>query len=311
MNPNSLGDVLLLPANTKLATVSGKVGWDNSLSAKLPAEIRIKAVQKPLWLETTLDSLGNYSVAVPTGNYEILLPDTYFLSGNKVYASEQKKPIVVLARGGQKTTAATLTIPGSAAPDLIPAKGILPDFSAANAEEVDRFITTYQKYYNIPGVSLALIKDGKMVYHKTYGVRNTMTGDKVDETTLFEAASITKPVFAFAVQRLAERGIIDLDKPLYLYLPYPDIESDERYKLMTARHVLTHRTGFPNWRWMNEDGKLNLKFTPGTAYNYSGEGFEAKDSAYYASQARATLKPNPADYIADSENYFIDNALPE
>ena len=101
-----------------------------------------------------------------------------------------------------------------------------------------------------------------------------MTGEKVDENTLFEAASVTKPVFAFAVQRLAERGIIDLDKPLYLYLPYPDIEYDERYKLMTARHVLTHRTGFPNWRWMNEDGKLNLKFTPGTSYNYSGEGFE-------------------------------------
>ncbi len=73
---------------------------------------------------------------------------------------------------------------------------------------------------------------------------------------------------------MAERGIIDLDKPLYLYLPYPDIEYDERYKLMTARHVLTHRTGFPNWRYMNEDGKLNLRFTPGTDYNYSGEGFE-------------------------------------
>ena len=43
---------------------------------------------------------------------------------------------------------------------------------------------------------------------------------------------------------------------------------------MTARHVLTHRTGFPNWRSMNEDGKLNLRFAPGTAYNYSGEGFE-------------------------------------
>ena len=78
----------------------------------------------------------------------------------------------------------------------------------------------------------------------------------MDENTLFEAASVTKPVFSFAVQRLAERGVIDLDKPLYLYLPYPDIEYDERYKLMTARHVLTHRTGFPNWRWMNEDGKL-------------------------------------------------------
>ena len=167
-----------------------------------------------------------------------------------------------------------MTIPGSPRPDLIPAKGILHDFTSASASEVDRFIETYQKYYNIPGVSLALIKDGELVYHKTYGVRNTMTGEKVDDNTLFEAASVTKPVFAFAVQRLAERGIIDLDKPLYLYLPYKDIEYDDRYKLMTARHVLTHRTGFPNWRWMNEDGKLNLKFTPGTAYNYSGEGFE-------------------------------------
>jgi CubicO group peptidase (beta-lactamase class C family) len=105
-------------------------------------------------------------------------------------------------------------------------------------------------------------------------VKNTFTGEKVDSNTLFEAASVTKPVFAFAVQRLAERGVIDLDKPLYLYLPYPDIEYDERYKLITARHVLTHRTGFPNWRSMNADGKLDLKFTPGTKYNYSGEGFE-------------------------------------
>jgi CubicO group peptidase (beta-lactamase class C family) len=68
--------------------------------------------------------------------------------------------------------------------------------------------------------------------------------------------------------------VIDLDKALYLYLPYKDIEHDERYKLITARHVLTHRTGFPNWRYMNADGKLNIRFTPGTAYNYSGEGFE-------------------------------------
>jgi CubicO group peptidase (beta-lactamase class C family) len=139
---------------------------------------------------------------------------------------------------------------------------------------VDDFIEAYRNYFNIPGVSLALIKDGELVYQKTYGVRNTMTGDKVDSSTLFEAASITKPVFAFAVQRLAERGIIDLNKPLWQYLPYPDIEYDKRYKFITAKHVLTHRTGFPNWRSMNPDGKLNLKFIPGSGYGYSGEGFE-------------------------------------
>jgi len=167
-----------------------------------------------------------------------------------------------------------LVIPTIPVSDLIPSKGILHDFTSSRAKEVDRFIETYQNYYGIPGVSLALIKDGKVVYHKTYGVINTMTGEKVSDNTLFEAASITKPVFAFAVLRLAEKGVIDLDKPLYLYLPYKDIENDDRYKLITARHVLTHRTGFPNWRWMNQDGKLNIRFTPGTAYNYSGEGFE-------------------------------------
>jgi CubicO group peptidase (beta-lactamase class C family) len=275
MNPNSLGDVILLPANEKLATLFGKAGWDTQIKVPLPGQVRINAVpNQKLWLETELDSLGNYSVKVPAGKYEIMIPDAYLLNGKDVYATGPKKPVIVVAKAGQKTAAPQLSIPGSPAPDLIPAKGVLHDFTSASANEVDRFIETYQKYYGIPGVSLALIKDGQMVYHKTYGVRNTMTGDKVEVNTLFEAASITKPVFAFAVQRLAERGVIDLDKPLWLYLPYQDIESDERYKLITGRHVLTHRTGFPNWRWMNEDGKLNIKFTPGTAYNYSGEGFE-------------------------------------
>ncbi|WP_315815533.1 serine hydrolase domain-containing protein [Paraflavitalea speifideaquila] len=153
---------------------------------------------------------------------------------------------------------------------LIPGKGVLHQFTLADSGRIDQFIKTYQQYYKIPGASLALIKDGRVVYHKVYGVKNAFTGEAVDSLTLFEAASVTKPVFAFAVLRLAERGLIDLDKPLYLYLPYKDIEDDERYKLMTVRHVLTHRTGFPNWR----DGKLTLLFTPGEKYNYSGEGFE-------------------------------------
>ena len=152
--------------------------------------------------------------------------------------------------------------------------GLLLNFDQNKAAELDGFIESYQKRYHIPGVSLALIKDGKLAYVQTYGVRNTATQVPVDENTLFEAASVTKPVFAFAVLRLMEKGIIDLDKPLYQYLPNKEIEYDERYKLITARHVLSHRTGFPNWRHQNKDGKLDLKFTPGSEYSYSGEGFE-------------------------------------
>jgi CubicO group peptidase (beta-lactamase class C family) len=273
-DPNSLGDILLLPANQQLATLQGKVGWDQPSNVPLPGEVRLTAAGKELWLEAGVDSMGNYSIDVPAGKYTLSIPDAYSQRGDSMYAVTQKGSVMVLVKAGVKNTSSPLTISSTLFPDLLTAKGMLLDFNSASKAKVDQFIETYQKYYDIPGVSLALIKDGKLVYHKTYGVRNIATQEPVDSNTLFEAASVTKPVFAFAVQRLADRGVIELDKPLYGYLPYEDIAHDERYKLITARHVLTHRTGFPNWRWMNEDGKLDLKFTPGTSYNYSGEGFE-------------------------------------
>lgn len=274
-NPHSLGDVIFLPADAKLAAVSGTVKWDPNPKEELPREVRLVSVKnQKLWLEAEVDSTGKYAAYVPVGEYAVTLPEAYLIGEENVYGTAQKKPVLLTATAGQTTTASPLVISGIPLSDMVPDKGILHDFTPASAARMDEFIQTYQNYFGIPGVSLALIKDGKVIYHKTYGVINTMTGEKVTNNTLFEAASITKPVFAFAVQRLAERGVIDLDKPLWLYLPYADIQHDERYKQITARHVLTHRTGFPNWRWMNPDGKLNLKFAPGTGYGYSGEGFE-------------------------------------
>jgi CubicO group peptidase (beta-lactamase class C family) len=74
--------------------------------------------------------------------------------------------------------------------------------------------------------------------------------------------------------RLADQGIINLDKPLYQYLPNPDIDYDDRYKLITARMVLCHTSGFPNWRGDNKGAQLTIQFTPGSKYSYSGEGYE-------------------------------------
>ena len=92
----------------------------------------------------------------------------------------------------------------------------------------------------------------------------------IDETTYFEAASLSKPLFAFFVMKQVEKGIIDLDRPLYQYLPYPDIEHDERYKRITARMILSHSSGFPNWR----QDTLQIQFTPGTNFLYSGDGYK-------------------------------------
>lgn len=276
VNPRSLCDVLFMPSNEKLATITGSIGWEKKTNIPVPGQIRITSITSPaLWVTTATDSLGNYSAQLPVGKYRVDLPDHYIHRGDTVYATKFKQPVIVAVTQGKTTKVPAFVIPLTPAPNLLPDKGILHGrFTKANAQIIDHFINTYRDYYNIPGASLALIKDGKLIYHQTYGVRNTFTKQPVDSNTLFEAASVTKPVFSFAVQRLAERGVINLDTPLYRYLPYPDIAYDDRYKLVTARHVLTHQTGFPNWRWMNADGKLDIKFTPGTKFGYSGEGFE-------------------------------------
>lgn len=148
------------------------------------------------------------------------------------------------------------------------------DGKAIEPAELDAFLATKMKELKIPGLSLAVINDSEVVYHRSLGVINNSTMEKVDDQTIFEAASMSKPVFTYLVMRLVEKGLLDLDTPLHTYLPYADIAHDERYKLITARMVLTHTSGFPNWRFHNKDGKLDIKFTPGTQFNYSGEGFE-------------------------------------
>ncbi|WP_276371917.1 serine hydrolase [Chryseolinea sp. H1M3-3] len=140
--------------------------------------------------------------------------------------------------------------------------------------KMDTFLRSQMDSIGMPGLSFALISDGQLVYRRTLGVTNVETKHRVSYRTLFDAASMTKTPFAFLVMRLVEKGVLDLDDPLYKYLPYPDIAYDDRYKQITGRMVLSHTTGFPNWRFFNKDGKLDIKFTPGTQYQYSGEGYE-------------------------------------
>lgn len=140
--------------------------------------------------------------------------------------------------------------------------------------KMDAFLRSQMDSIGMPGLSFALINDGQIVYRRTLGVTNVETKQRVSYGTVFDAASMTKTPFAFLVMRLVEKGVLNLDNPLYTYLPYPDIAYDDRYKLITARMVLSHTTGFPNWRFFNKDGKLDIKFIPGTQFQYSGEGYE-------------------------------------
>lgn len=141
-------------------------------------------------------------------------------------------------------------------------------------DSIDSYLESKMKSLSITGLSIAIINDGQVVYHQTKGYAIVEDKIPVTKNTIFEGASISKSVFAYFVMKYVEEGKLDLDKPLYQYMPYPAIEYDERYKKITARMVLSHRTGFPNWREDEKDGLLKLKFDPNSDYSYSGEGYQ-------------------------------------
>ena len=78
----------------------------------------------------------------------------------------------------------------------------------------------------VPGLSIAIIKDAKLFWHRGFGVKDNASKEPVDNDTVFEAASTSKPVFAYAVMKLCERGIMNLDTPLTRYTPERFLEGD-------------------------------------------------------------------------------------
>ena len=154
------------------------------------------------------------------------------------------------------------------------------DGSKISFSEVDATATRLLQAAEVTGAGIALFAGGKVVYAKGYGVRDKDNNLPFTPDTVVTAASLSKSAFAFMVMQLVEEKLLDLDKPVYLYLPkplpeypaYSDLASDPRYKRITARMILSHTAGFPNWRWLRDDHRLNINFEPGARYAYSGEG---------------------------------------
>ncbi|HEY0131776.1 MAG TPA: serine hydrolase domain-containing protein [Allosphingosinicella sp.] len=161
----------------------------------------------------------------------------------------------------------------------LPAQARLP------AEKIDSAARAAMQRTGARGLAMAVIEDGKPVFVRAWGHRNA-GGDSLRADTIMYGASLTKAVFAYTVMQLVEEGRIDLDRPLAGYLPRPlpeygnldaygnwgDLAGDERWRKLTARHLLTHSSGFSNFSWDEPDGKLRFRFDPGARYAYSGEG---------------------------------------
>lgn len=156
------------------------------------------------------------------------------------------------------------------------------DGSKVLPSQIDSTVKLSMQAAHVTGMGIAILNGGKVVYLKAYGVRDMDKQLPLTPDSVMTAASLTKAAFATMVMQLVHEGITQLDKPVYEYLPkplpeydaYKDLADDPRYKQITMRMLLDHTSGFPNWRWLSDDKKLRIYFTPGTRFAYSGEGID-------------------------------------
>jgi len=151
------------------------------------------------------------------------------------------------------------------------------------------------KHYKVPGLSVAVIDKGEIAWAKGYGIKENGGSDPVTPETLFQAASISKPLTALGTLQLVEKGSLDLDSPIndkLLSWKVPENEFSEKEKV-TLRHLLTHSagltvSGFPGYATSEQiptpiqvlDGEkpantppVRIDMIPGSEWRYSGGGF--------------------------------------
>jgi len=135
-----------------------------------------------------------------------------------------------------------------------------------------RSIENWLEENKIPAIGIGIIESGKLSNINVYG--NLKKNEPAPYNTIFKIASLTKPIVSILTLKLVSNGDWDLDEPLDKYWIDPDVTDDPKHKQLTTRHILTHQTGFLNWRRQHKTKKLTFDFEPGTNFRYSGEGYE-------------------------------------
>ncbi|MEO0337957.1 MAG: serine hydrolase domain-containing protein [Bacteroidota bacterium] len=275
--------------------VKGQLVWKDQSIIGYPAQVKITPLSNPeVIIMQKVDSIGRFEQLLPKGTYTFAPQLNYHWMEEdwiRIDAQKSTQQLKVKARGKNQITIQLDTIAWPAKPRRT---RILKSAAALNPQAIDAFIQDRMAFFEIPGATLSIIDRDRIIYNQVYGVTNAETKQAVNHQTLFEAGSITKIVFAFAVMRLYERREIDLDKPLYEYFEHQEID-DDRYKLITARYVLSHQTGMANWPRKDENGQFKLKFTPGTKYGYSGKAYE------YLKEVVEKITAKPIEVILQEE----------
>jgi CubicO group peptidase (beta-lactamase class C family) len=145
------------------------------------------------------------------------------------------------------------------------------------------------KQYNVPSASVAYIVDGILAWTAVAGEQGP--GVPANDHTIYNIASLTKPIVAETILRMASQNKLQLDEPIFHYWVDPDLRGNPWNKLLTPRLCLSHQTGFANWRRMT-NGVLTFKFQPGSQSSYSGEGY------FYVARFAQNKTGQPFDRLA-------------
>ena len=167
---------------------------------------------------------------------------------------------------------------------LLALTGCAPSPSAPHARDfgtIDKEAQRLMKREGVLGMAVAVIEDGKVAHVAAYGRRSVERDLPLTPDTIMYGASLTKTAFAYMVLQLVDEGKLNLDasvanllpRPLPEYEDYTDLAGDERWRALTPRVLLTHTSGFANFRWLEADKRLQFHHDPGSRYGYSGEGF--------------------------------------
>lgn len=150
-----------------------------------------------------------------------------------------------------------------------------PDLDGSSTAEVAQALVDTGR---LPGISFAVLRQGEIVSSGSLGIADLETGEAVGPETLFEGASLTKPVVATIAMRLYDEGSFDLDEPVARTVPAPRIRDRATFAKVTPRHLLSHTSGLPNWSGdpldLDRRDELEFAFQPGHDFAYSGEGYD-------------------------------------
>ena len=267
--PTRLGNIMFIESQASLGRLKGQIKWENSQNNFEINGVRIVSKNDDrIWVYIPLDDEGVLNAIIPAGEYYIKPGKSVFFNDGEFIKVNNENRLNFKVESKKQNIIPNYQITTTERPIFDSSVNALKEMDISAKRQIDKFILQAMDYYMIEGVQFASFDTENITYESNYGVKNNFTNEPVTKNTLFEVASITKPVFCFAVLRLFEKGIIDIDKPLYEYLPWDEVQNQKWAKLITAKMVLSHQTGLPNW------GDMEFNHKPGKAFSYSGSAYQ-------------------------------------